>query len=95
MKRNGSKMRNRITVLVGAAISLLVLTAVPSFAMQLEPDRKSGTEQIPAAATHAASGGSKSWIVALLVVAGAAAAITLIAGLVHSRRERRYAVTQW
>jgi hypothetical protein len=88
-------MRNRITVLVGTTITLLVLGAIPSFAKQLEPDRKSGTEQIPAAATHAASGGSKSWFVALLVVAGTAAAITLIAGLVHSRRERRYAVAQW
>ena len=88
MKTKGSAITRRIFGIGITAITMLMLSAIPAFAMRADPDPKTPT--VPVVQLQTASSG-RAWIIPL-IIGGAAILVTALIGRVRFRRTRELVV---
>lgn len=92
MKAKASAIRRRTASIVGATVSMLLMSGPIAYARQLDDPEISGP--FPAGPVQAeAVGGSNAWIIGLIVAAGVLALAAGLIGTVRLYRSRTHTVT--
>lgn len=90
MKAKGSAIKRRIASIVGATVSMLLMSGpITAYARPLDKPEISGP--IPTAPVQVV-GGSNAWLIALIVAAGVLALAAGLVGTVRLYRSRSHTV---
>jgi hypothetical protein len=88
MKAKRSTIRRRIASIVGATVSMLLMSGPIAYARQLDEVEITGPFPAAPPVQAEAVGGSNAWIIALIVAAGVLALTAGLIGTVRLYRSR-------